>query len=60
MTKPPPCLTPYRPPSTSSVSSFGVALRANVFGFAVAEIDYVKPWQRDRGWLWQFALRPGF
>ena len=42
------------------VSSFGVALRANVFGFAVAEIDYVKPWQRDRGWLWQFALRPGF
>ncbi len=42
------------------VSSFGIALRANLFGFAVAEIDYVKPWNRDRGWLWQFALRPGF
>ena len=32
----------------------------NLFGFAVAEIDYVKPLDRDRGWLWQFALRPGF
>ena len=42
------------------VSSIGAALRANVFGFAVVEIDYVKPLNRDRGWLWQFSLRPGF
>ena len=42
------------------VTSIGAALRANVFGFAVAEIDYVKPLNRDRGWLWQFSLRPGF
>jgi Tol biopolymer transport system component len=42
------------------VRSIGVALRANVFGFAVAEIDYVKPLDRNRGWIWQFALRPGF
>lgn len=42
------------------VTSIGAALRANVFGFAVAEIDYVKPLSRDRGWIWQFSLRPGF
>ncbi|CAN5741801.1 basic secretory protein-like protein [soil metagenome] len=42
------------------VTSIGAALRANVFGFAVAEIDYVKPLNRDRGWIWQFSLRPGF
>ena len=43
------------------VSSFGVAMRANLFGFAVAELDYVRPVDRpDRGWLWQFNLMPGF
>ncbi|HVL66939.1 MAG TPA: BamA/TamA family outer membrane protein [Vicinamibacterales bacterium] len=42
------------------VTSIGTALRANLFGFAVLEVDYVKPLQRDRGWLWQFSLRPGF
>jgi hypothetical protein len=42
------------------VTSLGAAIRANAFGFAVVEIDYVKPMQRDRGWLWQFSIRPGF
>ena len=43
------------------VVSYGVALRANILGFAVAEIDYVRPLDRPgRGWLWQFSLRPGF
>ncbi len=43
------------------VTSAGVAIRANLFGFAVAEIDYVRPLQRPgRGWLWQFSLRPGW
>ena len=41
--------------------SAGVALRVNVFGFAIAEIDYVRPLDRSRkGWLWQFGLTPGF
>ena len=41
--------------------SVGVALRANVLGFAIAEIDYVRPLDRSRrGWLWQFGLTPGF
>jgi outer membrane protein assembly factor BamA len=43
------------------VVSVGAAARVNVFGFAVAEIDYVRPLDRPgRGWLWQFNLRPGF
>jgi Tol biopolymer transport system component len=43
------------------VSSVGAAMRVNLFGFAVGELDYVRPLQRpDRGWLWQFNLRPGF
>jgi Tol biopolymer transport system component len=43
------------------VVSVGAAARINLFGFAVAEIDYVRPLDRPgRGWLWQFSLRPGF
>ena len=43
------------------VSSVGVAMRANLFNFAVAELDYVRPLDRpERGWLWQFNLMPGF
>lgn len=51
----------FREGDHEPVTSAGVAIRANVFGFAVAEIDYVRPFQRrNRGWLWQFSLRPGF
>ena len=43
------------------VVSVGAAARINLFGFAVAEIDYVRPLDRPgRGWLWQFNFRPGF
>jgi hypothetical protein len=43
------------------VKSAGVAARVNLFGFAVAEINYVKPLdRRGRGWLWQFNFSPGF
>jgi hypothetical protein len=43
------------------VRSAGAALRVNVLGFAIAEIDYVRPLDRSRrGWLWQFGLTPGF
>ena len=40
--------------------SIGAAARMNLFGFAIGEVAYVKPLDRDRGWLWQFSLRPGF
>jgi Tol biopolymer transport system component len=43
------------------VVSVGAAIRVNVLGFAVAEIDFVRPIDRPtRGWVWQFQLRPGF
>ena len=43
------------------VASAGLLARVNLFGFAVAEVDYVRPLNRPgRGWLWQFNLIPGF
>ena len=43
------------------VRSVGALVRANLLGFAIAEIDYVRPIDRPgRGWLWSFNLRPGF
>jgi hypothetical protein len=43
------------------VSSAGLTLRANVLGFAVAQMDLAYPFQRPgRGWVWSFSLAPGF
>jgi Tol biopolymer transport system component len=43
------------------VSSAGVTFRANLFGFAVAQVDFARPFQRPgRGWVWGFSLTPGF
>jgi Tol biopolymer transport system component len=43
------------------VASAGVTFRANLFGFAVAQIDLARPFQRPtRGWVWAFSLNPGF
>jgi hypothetical protein len=43
------------------VKSVGATIRFNAFGFAVGQIDYVRPLDRPgRGWLWQFNLIPGF
>ena len=43
------------------VSSTGISLRANAFGFAVAQVDFAYPLQRaGRGWVWAFNLTPGF
>ena len=51
----------FAPGDNKPVVSVGAAIRVNVLGFAVAEIDYVRPLDRPaRGWLWQFSLRPGF
>ncbi len=48
-------------PDHQLVRSVGVAARVNLLGFAVAQIDYVRPLDRPgRGWMWQFSLRPGF
>jgi Tol biopolymer transport system component len=43
------------------VKSVGTALRFNLFGYMIGEIDYVKPIDRpDKGWYWQFNFIPGF
>jgi Tol biopolymer transport system component len=48
-------------PDQNLVKSWGAVARVNVLGFAVAEIDYVRPLDRlGRGWMWEFNLRPGF
>jgi outer membrane protein assembly factor BamA len=47
--------------SRQGVSSAGVALRVNLFGFAVGELNYSKPFQRPgRGWIFGFNLMPGW
>ncbi len=44
-----------------AVSSAGAALRINLFGYAIGEIDLVKPFQRpDKGWYLEISLTPGF
>ena len=43
------------------VSSTGIGLRANVFGYIVLGVDYVKPLNRpDKGAYFQFTFTPGF
>ncbi len=43
------------------VSSAGVTLRVNMFGYAIGQLDFARPFQRtNRGWVWAFSLTPGF
>lgn len=43
------------------VSSGGISLRTSLMGFAIAQIDYARPFDRPgRGWIWGFSLTPGF
>ncbi|HEX6925804.1 MAG TPA: hypothetical protein VF167_10240 [Longimicrobiaceae bacterium] len=42
------------------LTSAGFGARVNLLGFAVLEVDYVKPLDAERGWHWQFAFQPGF
>jgi outer membrane protein assembly factor BamA len=54
-------VTPHPFSWDDAVSSAGVALRANLFGYAVAEFSFSRPFQRPgRGWIFQFNLAPGF
>jgi len=43
------------------VFSAGAGLRFNLFGFAVAELNLVRPFDRpEKNWVWEFNLQPGF
>jgi len=47
--------------SRQGISSAGLALRANLFGYAVGQLDFSRPFQRPgSGWVIQFNLTPGF
>jgi WD40 repeat protein len=47
--------------SRPAVFSAGAGLRFNLFGFAVAELNLVHPFQRpDKHWVWELNLQPGF
>ena len=47
--------------SREGIGSAGIAFRVNVFGYAVAQFDIARPFQREgRGWVYQFNLSPGF
>ncbi len=53
--------TPFETTGRNGVSSSGVSLRVNLFGFAVGQFDFSRPWQRaQKGWVFQFNLSPGF
>ena len=53
--------TPHPFDVQDGVSSAGMTLRVNLFGFAVGEFDFSHPFQRTgRGWVFQFNLSPGF
>ncbi|HEX6105800.1 MAG TPA: BamA/TamA family outer membrane protein, partial [Gemmatimonadales bacterium] len=43
------------------VFSAGAGFRFNLFGFAVAEVNLVRPFDRPgKGWIWEFNFQPGF
>jgi Tol biopolymer transport system component len=47
--------------SSNMITSAGAGVRVNVFGFAIAELNAVRPFDRPlKGWTFVFNLRPGF
>jgi len=47
--------------NTRPLTSIGVANRLNLFGYAIIEVDFVRPFQREGvGWTWQFGFTEGF
>jgi Tol biopolymer transport system component len=47
--------------SREPLTSYGAALRLNLLGFAIGEVDLVHPNDRPgKGWYWEFSLTPGF
>jgi outer membrane protein assembly factor BamA len=43
------------------VTSAGVAVRVAIQRYLVMELDFVRPFDRpEKGWIFQFNMRPGF
>ena len=47
--------------SRKLLSSVGVGIRTNLFGYLILGVNYVRPLSRpDKGWYFHFTLTPGF
>lgn len=47
--------------SREPLSSVGVGIRTNLFGYFIIGVNYVRPLSRpDKGWYFQFSITPGF
>ena len=43
------------------VTSAGVSLRMNLLGYAIGQVDFVRPFERPaKNWMVRFSLTPGF
>ena len=42
------------------LTSGGFGARVNLFGYLIAEADFVNAFDRPNGWHWQFSFQPGF
>ncbi|HKP76744.1 MAG TPA: hypothetical protein VJT67_14535 [Longimicrobiaceae bacterium] len=42
------------------LTSGGVGARLNLFGYLIAEADFVNAFDRPKNWHWQFSFQPGF
>jgi len=50
----------YSGSNNNWATSAGFGARANVFGYLIAEMNVVKPFNRNRGFMWMFLLRPSW
>ncbi|CAN5734513.1 basic secretory protein-like protein [soil metagenome] len=48
------------PAERGILTSGGVGARVNLFGYMIAEFNYVNAFERRDGWRWQFNFQPGF
>jgi outer membrane protein assembly factor BamA len=51
---------PADPNERGFLTSAGFGARANLLGYVILELDYVRAFELDQGWRWQFGLQPGW
>jgi len=42
------------------LTSGGIGARINLFGYLIAEADFVNAFDRPNNWQWQFSFQPGY
>jgi Tol biopolymer transport system component len=48
------------PTDRGFLTSGGVGARINLFGYLIAEANFVNAFDRPKNWHWQFSFQPGF